>query len=204
MRAKTFGLKTRLHPHAPRTPCREPTRYLSYAVAAAPPARPITGNPRPKLRRAGFQNIKLGTDWTVAVRRRWRRTKPSIAGTPRTPTAPPARKPVKILRWRDLVAAYKADPAYLDLKPKSRPTMTAAFARSTFGRSMATLRLRDLDRDMISGLRNVLVKDPRKPRTAALLRVLRLVVNFGIGAGLARAWAGRRPQHSRSEASRKT
>jgi integrase len=146
--------------------------------------------PSPKLRRLGFTNQKLGSEWDVAVAAaighnqsvdRWLADNQDVA----LPRSAP-----RIMRWRDLVTAYQADPAFLDLKPKSQAEYASRIRTLDHWALDGALRLSDLTREMIVGLRNTLVKDPRKHRTAALLRVLRVVVNFAVGQGwLARGLA---------------
>jgi hypothetical protein len=85
----------------------------------------------------------------------------------------------KILRWRDLVAAYKASDAWDRLKPKSQREYESQLRILDHWALDGDLRLCDLDRPMIIELRDTLVRDPRKHRTAAMLRVLRVLCNFG-------------------------
>lgn len=159
------------------------------------PSRPTPGatyhwKPSPRLRRLGFANQRLGTEWGAAVAgalaqneavERWHAANADSA-------AP--NKPPRILRWRDLVASYQADPAFLDLKPKSRAEYASRLRTLDHWALDGTLRLADLDRSMIVQFRNALVRDPRKHRTAALLRILRVVVNFAASQGwLARGLA---------------
>lgn len=159
------------------------------------PSRPTPGatyhwKPSPRLRRDGFQNLKLGTDWNGAVTGALAQNEAVARWYSDNADKAVPSKPPRILRWRDLVAAYKADPAFLDLKPKSQAEYSSRLRTLDHWALDGALRLADLDRPMVVGLRNTLVKDPRKHRTAALLRILRVVVNFGVGQGwLARGLA---------------
>lgn len=158
--------------------------YLSPARRT--PGATYHWKPSPRLRREGFVNERLGTDYAVAAAAaiakndavdRW-----LVVNAAATPDIP-RRAPPRVLRWRDLVAAYRADPAFLDLKPKSRAEYDSRLRTLDAWALGGALRLDDLGRDMVVQLRNTLVKDPRKHRTAALLRVLRILVNFAAGQG---------------------
>lgn len=139
--------------------------------------------PSPRLRRLGWQNLKLGTEWSAAtsaaiaqndVLDRW--LAEHAAGA-----AP--RKPPKILRWRDLVDAYRSSDAFLGLKPKSRREYDSRIRTLDHWALDGQLRLVDLDRPLIVDLRDTLVKDPRKHRTAAILRVLSVLCGHGTNKG---------------------
>jgi hypothetical protein len=86
-------------------------------------------------------------------------------------------------RWRDLARAFVADPAFTDLKPKSRAEYRSRMAALGRWALDGELRLAALDRQMVIELRDTLVADGRKHRTAALLRVLRILLNFAARKG---------------------
>lgn len=139
--------------------------------------------PSPRLRKLGWTNLMLGSDWAMAVQRAIARNTDVEAWLAANAAAPTRAKPPRILRWRDLVASYKADPAFLDLKPKSRAGYASWLNTLSTWAMDGELRLVDLDRAMIIDLRNTLVRDPRKHRTAALLRILRVLCNFAASQG---------------------
>jgi integrase len=159
------------------------------------PSRRVAGatyhwKPSPRLRRLGFTNQKLGTEWDMAVAAALAHNQSVDRWLADNSDAAAPKKPPRVMRWRDLVAAYKADPAFLDLKPKSQAEYASRLRVLDHWAIDGQLRLADLDRAMIVALRNALVKDPRKHRTGALLRVLRVVVNFAASQGwLARGLA---------------
>jgi hypothetical protein len=141
--------------------------------------------PSPRLRRLGWHNLELGKDWNVAVSGaiaqnetldRWLEQHGDAAGVRRPPVP-------TILRWRDLVAAYQDSDAWLNLKPRSRREYETWLPLLGHWALDGTLRLADLDRPLVVDLRDKLVRDPRKHRTAAILRVLRIICNFGANKG---------------------
>jgi hypothetical protein len=139
--------------------------------------------PSPRERRHGFANLMLGTDYDGACLAAIARNSEVEAWFAEAVGATAPRAAPRILRWRDLVATYKADPAFLELKPKSRAEYESRIRALTLWALDGELRLSDVDRPMIVNLRNTLVKDPRKHRTAALLRVLRILANYGASQG---------------------
>lgn len=141
--------------------------------------------PSPRLRKAGWTNLTLGQDWGVAVQLAIGRNADVAAFERRQASCPERSRgaPATIRRWSDLVRAYQADPAFLDLKPSSQAEYASRIRALTIWALDGQMQLRDLDRAMLVDLRNTLVRDPRKHRTAALLRVLRVLVNFAAGQG---------------------
>ncbi|HEX8400483.1 MAG TPA: hypothetical protein VF628_02140 [Allosphingosinicella sp.] len=146
--------------------------------------------PSPRLRRAGWQNLDLGIDRKAAIGaalarndelERWQ------AGPAAAPRAP-AQRP----RWRDLVARYKADPRYLDLKLKSRAEYDSRIRTLTAWAQDGDLLLSQIDRPVVIELRDALVGgDGSRHRTAALLRVLSILLKFGADKGLVAEGIGR-------------
>lgn len=98
--------------------------------------------------------------------------------------AVPARAPVRP-RWRDLVGKYRADQRYLALAPKSRAEYDSRLRTLGAWALDGDLLLADLDRPMVIELRDTLVNhDARRHRTAALLRVLSILLGFGFDKGM--------------------
>jgi hypothetical protein len=151
----------------------------------AKPRATFHWKPSPKLRALGWTNLCLGTDWTVAKHEaisqnervdQWMKD----YGNDMVRRRPP--KP-KIMRWRDLVHGYKQSDAWADLAPKSKREYDSQLRLLEIWAVGGELRLGDLDRTMIVDFRDILVKDARKHRTAAVLRVLRVLCNFGSNKG---------------------
>jgi hypothetical protein len=140
--------------------------------------------PSPRLRRLGWTNLRLGEDWDAACVgamahntevERWLAANQGLD--------PAKRKSPRILRWRDIVADYRASDRYRNLKPRSKREYDSRIRTLDHWALDGQLRLCDLDRPMIVELRDTLVRDPRKPRTAALLRVLCVLVKYGADKG---------------------
>lgn len=140
--------------------------------------------PSPKLRKLGWKNLCLGTEWPRAVQGAIERNEEvRLWLLDNEKTEPGRRAPARVLRWSDLLDTYKSDPKFLELRASSRKEYDLNLRALTTWALDGQLRLEDLDRNMIVQLRDALVKDPRKHRTASLLRCLRVVVNFGVGRG---------------------
>jgi hypothetical protein len=147
--------------------------------------------PTPRERREGWSTIAFGTGddgrrtallGCLARNEEVERLRALAGGAGQAMGGRRASLPVSP-RWRDLAAAFRADPAFLDLKPKSRAEYASRM--SALGRWAldGELRLASLDRQMVIELRDTLVADGRKHRTAALLRVLRILLNFAARKG---------------------
>lgn len=166
--------------------------YLSPS-RRGPPGTVYHWKPSPRLRRLGWTNLKLGEDWDAAIAgalERNRHVEETIAGAGQGSAAGAAQRGPVRPRWRDLVTAYLADPAFIDLAPKSQAEYRSRIRTLTGWALDGELRLDQLDRQMVIDLRNVLVADGRKHRTAAMLRVLRILLGFAQGRGwIAANWA---------------
>jgi hypothetical protein len=139
--------------------------------------------PSPRERRHGWTNLRLGEDWDHAVASAIAHNRSVEQWFVANAAGVAPSKPPKILRWRDLVADYKASDAYSGLKPKSKREYDSRLRILDHWALDGALRLCDLDRPMIIDFRNTLARDPRKPRTAAILRVLSIVVGHGVNRG---------------------
>jgi hypothetical protein len=134
---------------------------------------------------SGWTNLKLGTDWNVAVAgaiaqndrvAQWLRTL-RAASTVRKRTGaedPPLARPRRCLQGQRRLGR---------LKPKTRREYESQLRPLDHWALDGDLRLTDLDRPLVVELRDLLVRDPRKHRTAAMLRVLRILCNFGSNKG---------------------
>lgn len=154
-----------------------------------PPGTVYHWKPSPRLRRLGWQNLKLGTDWSAAVQAAIARNG-EVAAALAGRQAPAAKGPLRP-RWRDLIVEFKKSAAYTGLKPKSRAEYDSRIRTLTAWAQDGDLRLDQLDRQMVMDLRNALVDDGRPHRTAALLRVLSLLMTFAedrawVASGIAR------------------
>jgi hypothetical protein len=138
--------------------------------------------PSPELRRAGWATRQLG-DRTqelavlaaaIELNARldaWRaRGRQSDA----IPAAP--RK----LRFEDLLAAYRQGEDYARLAQKTRDEYEVRLRQLETWAMDGQLPLDQLDGDMIRDLRKALVRDATPHKTAATLRVLRVLVNFAV------------------------
>jgi integrase len=151
------------------------------------PSRPRPGavyhwKPSPKLRRMGWTNLKLGSDWSLAVKAAIARNEEVRAAIEAAATSGRAVVPRRP-RWRDLVREYLRSPEFTDLKPKSQAEYRSRVRTLTLWAMDGDLLLDHLDRAMILDLRDALVRDGRKHRTAALLRVLRVLLGFAARRG---------------------
>jgi hypothetical protein len=141
--------------------------------------------PSPKLRALGWTNLMLGRDWNLAVAGAIAQNDKVAEWLKRSEAGKSVRTPPKamMLRWKDLVKAYQESDAWERLKPNTRKEYESQLRFLEYWALYGELRLVDLDRPMIIQLRDTLVRDPRKHRTAAMLRVLRILCNFGSNKG---------------------
>lgn len=133
--------------------------------------------PSKKLRGQGFTNVKLGTDKRAATLRAMELNdeadaidKGQSAGLPASPA------PVRHLSFRQVAALYFASPVFLNLKPKSRSEYRSRL--NTLVEWGSNTPIRQIDSDIVNDLRNTLVAQDRPYRTAALLRVLGLFMEW--------------------------
>jgi hypothetical protein len=138
--------------------------------------------PSPRLRRLGWTNLRLGEDWDTplpprsrttgrrAMARRQRRRRRSEQAAEDPPLARSRRR-------------LQGERRLGRLKPKSKREYDSRLRILDHWALDGALRLCDLDRPMIIDFRNTLARDPRKPRTAAILRVLSIVVGHGVNRG---------------------
>jgi hypothetical protein len=160
------------------------TNQIPYlAPSRRTPGATYHWKPSPRLRRLGWTNLRLGEDWDAACLRAMSHNKDVEQWLAANAAGVAPNKPPKILRWRDLVADYKASDAWADLKPRSKREYDSRLRILDHWALGGMLRLSDLDRPMIIGFRNTLARDPRRPRTAAILRVLSIVVGHGVNRG---------------------
>jgi hypothetical protein len=140
--------------------------------------------PSPRLRKLGFTNRFLGThEEEKGVLARALDLNREVAEI----DAVPSRAAPRAARYRftDLVTAYQASPAYLtDIAPatrreyKVRLRQLEAWARDQRGQS---LFCDELDGQMVHDLRDALLQSGGSRHVAgALLRVLRMVCNWGV------------------------
>jgi hypothetical protein len=147
--------------------------------------------PSPKLRRFGFGNLRLGDDWDAAcVGAVTRNNEVDRWLADNADKAPAARSAPKIMRWRDLVAAYRQSDGkrgkrcgYRALKPKSRAEYDSRIDFLNRWALDGDLRLSDLDRHMIIDLRDNLIQNCSAYKAAAVLRVLSLLCAFAADRG---------------------
>jgi hypothetical protein len=165
-----------------------------------PPGTVYHWKPSKTQRAAGWANLRLGTDWGAAIKaadarndevaaaRAAAKAQPIGAGAPAASGASnpltARRATPQRARWRDLVRDYKADERYRSLKPKSRREYDSCLRTLGEWALDGDLRLDQLDRPMIVDLRDTLVNHDRRPyRTAGLLRVLSLLLQFAEDKG---------------------
>lgn len=148
--------------------------------------------PSPRERREGWSTITFGTG--DEGRRKAligcieQNEKVAAARASAAPVAAGPRARILRPRWRDLKARYLVDPAFTDLKPKSQReyrTRLAILDRWAIGPDgdEGGLILDQLDRAMVIDLRNALVGQGRKHRTANLLRMLSVFLGYGAEQG---------------------
>ena len=136
--------------------------------------------PSPRLRREGWTNLTLGRDFTAACAAAIARNGDVADHRQRGPMAPAAPR---IRTVGEGIAAYRADPAFTLLKPKTRAEYGTRLRQLALWADEGRLPIRHLTRDHCVALRNALVRDPRAHRTAAILRVLRLLCRFFVSQG---------------------
>ncbi|MAY78595.1 MAG: hypothetical protein CL802_13650 [Citromicrobium sp.] len=153
--------------------------------------------PSPRLRRLGWKNEALGITVTkrpsseviakaTAINDRvaaWEAEAAQVAGTP----APPRK-------WRfcDLVTAYRASPEFARIAPATRREYEVRLGQLEFWAQDGKLPIRDIDRQMVVELKDTLLaprEDGSDPRfkCAAILRVLRLLMRWGMAHSLIEA-----------------
>lgn len=137
--------------------------------------------PSPRLRKAGFTNMKLGTDRRAAINaaqdqndavRAWE-------GSKATGDTPIARPVVRVVRFAELLQRYRSSPEYTNLKDSSQREYRT---RLNFLHDWAmdgTLPVRDIDKQLVRDLRAGLLESSTF-RAASTLRVLRLVLQWAV------------------------
>jgi hypothetical protein len=142
--------------------------------------------PSPRLRRAGFVNVKLGTDERVAINaaldlneqvRQWEVAAP-VAADP----APAPRLP-RVVRMAELIRRYRESADFTDLKPKTRAEYDVRLRQLATWALDGALPVRDITVDLVGRLREGLLQGSRH-KAAAILRVLRLLLAYAERAAI--------------------
>lgn len=132
--------------------------------------------PSKTLRKAGFVNVKLGTDFDAACTKAnelnaqvkaWKAGK-----TPEGEAAVPRPAP-RIVRFAEARLSYQASDEYKVLEPSTRKEYNSRLNTLEHWAMDGTLAMREIDRPKVLDLRKALLKGSPY-RCAALLRVLRL------------------------------
>ncbi len=144
-------------------------------------SRQFDWKPSNALRAAGWPHVTLGNNEADAVREAleinqriadWRGGKRNTPDTARRDEAP------RIVRWDGLIARYLKSRDYLDLKPATKKEYDSRIRQLTVWAQDGRLIIRQIDYDMVQDLKRSLEKAGSDYRTAAMLRVLRLLLSF--------------------------
>lgn len=162
-----------------------PKKKPTNRIAGLTP-NPLTGGrtmwhwkPSPRLRRHGFTNRKLGEDYESAVLaaiacnkevEEWERGLAAIA-----PGKEVQRRPHS---WDDAVTLYRRHPSFTGRTPKTQRQYTSALNQMRPWALDGRMVLREIDREMVLDFRNILVEGNRPYRTASLLAVLSLFLQW--------------------------
>lgn len=140
--------------------------------------------PSATLRKAGYVNVELGTDFATAAARAIelnREVADRRAGVAALPA--PGRALPRIVRWTELAARYRASPAFTDLKPKTRLNYDTRIGQLTRWALDGTLPVRDIEPAMATDLYETLAPVSRF-RAADTIRVLRLMLAWAVRQGI--------------------
>lgn len=147
--------------------------------------------PSPALRKAGFQNQRLGArtsprdrEATRAATRAAEALNDKVAEWRAGRAAPAVHIPRK---WRfvDLVEAYRASEEWQALGPKTRHEYGTRLRQLEFWADHGQLPVRSIDKDMVRDLKKGLLAEGGSLfRCASTLRVLRLLLNWAIGESI--------------------
>lgn len=139
--------------------------------------------PSPRLRSAGFVNMKLGTDRRAAITaaedqndavRAWE-------GGAAPGEAAPAPRPVpRLVRFDELVRRYRASPDFTGLRKSTRDEYSVRLRQLEHWALDGALHVRDIDKPLIRDLRNGLLETVSIYKTAGTLRVLRLLLQWAV------------------------
>lgn len=143
--------------------------------------------PSNSLRDAGWEHVTLGTDEADAIRRaieinnrlaEWRKGA-------RSPDASRHTDGPRLVRWDGLIIRYRKSSDYRGLKPSTRKEYDSRIRTLTTWASDGRLIVRQIDHGMVQDLKRSLEKGGSSPhRTAALMRVLRLLLAFAEREGI--------------------
>jgi hypothetical protein len=147
--------------------------------------------PSARLRKAGFVNVKLGSEESAAVLRAlelnaqvraWESDGPAALGREGVALT---RAAPRIVRFDELVRRYRASPAFTALRKSTRHEYATRLNQLETWAIDGTLAVRDIDKMMVRDLRTALVEgSPYK--AAATLRVLRLLLNWAVDESIIR------------------
>lgn len=135
--------------------------------------------PSARLRRLGWQNLALGTDFARATAQAIARNAEIEAWARRSGSSDPAAtaRPHR-LTFGEAADLYLASAAFTDRKPKTQAEYKSWLRALVMWAEDGRTPLRHIDRAMVLTLRNTLVRDGRRHRTAAILRVLALFLKW--------------------------
>lgn len=166
-------------------PKKRQIRFL-HQVTLADGTTVFHWKPSARLRRAGFVNVKCGTDRRTAWNRAedlndqvtaWEKGAAPAEGRPARPIA-------RIVRFGELVDRFQASPEWAKLKPKTRAEYGTRLRQLLAWAQDGALPVAALDRQMVRDLRQALLQGGSAHRTAAILRVLRLLLSWAVNEGI--------------------
>ena len=144
--------------------------------------------PSKTVKALGWPAVSLGTDEASAVKQAldinarlaaWR------AGNGAAPAAASAANPPRLVRWDGLLARYRRSRDYQDLKRSSQNEYDSRLRWLTSWALDGPLIVRQIDHGMVQDLKRALQQSGSSDhRTAAMLRVLRLVLSFAEREGI--------------------
>jgi hypothetical protein len=134
-------------------------------------------NPSPRLRRLGHKRVIIGpVDLATACKQAIALNEALEKGAGGIAAAP-ARRDLP-LTVAELVRDFKASQDWQELAPGTQGEYASKLRFILSWTNEGAVAVRAISADMVQDLRDALVKDGRKPRTAAILRVLRILLNY--------------------------
>lgn len=143
--------------------------------------------PSKSLRAAGFTNRKLGTNYAAAVAEAVQ-LNAQVAAWQSNSAAPAEegafRPPLpRVVRFAELVERYKGSEEWKQLRDSTQREYGSRLRQLEYWAGDGTLPVKDIDKQAVADLRKQLLKGSVY-KCGAMLRVLRMVLNWAMGEGI--------------------
>ncbi|WP_292960563.1 hypothetical protein [Novosphingobium sp. UBA1939] len=137
--------------------------------------------PSPALRKAGFQNVRLGTraEYRQVIEKALDQNEKVEAWKQGAATQHQLRHVPRIWRFADLIEAYEETDEFKALKEKSRAEYQVRFRQLTYWADEGRLPVASIDKAMVTDLKKAMM-EVSVFRTAAILRILRLLMRWSV------------------------